>query len=139
MDTPLGPFKVTRKDGSECLHLGDLQLPHDVLAFWRWSSSDLLSNAIRGVFAEFIVACALGADLEDPRREWVAYDILTRDRIKVEVKSAAYLQTWQQERYSPISFGVAATSGWDPRGDIEFIEKKRQADVYVFALLAHKV
>ena len=29
--------------------------------FWRWAYSDLTANAVRGVFAEYLVACALDA------------------------------------------------------------------------------
>jgi len=41
---------------------GGERLPFGMEDFWRWSASDLLSNALRGVLAEFIVARALGID-----------------------------------------------------------------------------
>lgn len=58
--------------------------------FWRWAYSDFLSNTLRGVLAEYIVASALGCT-EAPRREWHAYDLVTAGGIRVEAKSAAYL------------------------------------------------
>ena len=105
--------------------------------FWVWSSSDLLSNAKRGVFAEFIVA----ADFDvagDVRAEWDAYDLTTKSGIKVEVKSAAYLQSWHQDKLSSISFSVAKSRAWDPTTNEFSDEKQRQADVYVFCLLKHQ-
>ncbi|MGL4593570.1 MAG: hypothetical protein ACRCUY_02435 [Thermoguttaceae bacterium] len=42
--------------------------------FWSWSSSDLLSNVLRGSFGEFIVASALNIDLKKPRNDWQAFD-----------------------------------------------------------------
>jgi hypothetical protein len=105
--------------------------------FWAWSSSDLLSNAKRGVFAEFIVA----ADFDvagDVRAEWDAYDLTTKSGIKVEVKSAAYLQSWHQDELSSIGFSVAKSQAWDPSTNDFSVEKQRQADVYVFCLLKHQ-
>jgi hypothetical protein len=66
-------------------------LDFDLLSFWQWSASDLLSNATRGTVAEYLVARALDADPEGIRDEWAAYDLKTKDGVKVEVKSAAYL------------------------------------------------
>ncbi len=37
--------------------------------FWSWAYSDLLNNATRGVFAEYLVAVALGVD-DQPRLAW---------------------------------------------------------------------
>jgi hypothetical protein len=66
------------------------------LEFWKWAFSDFLSNALRGVLAEFIVAKAM--DCTDVQRtEWDAYDVITSDGIKIEVKSSAYLQSWHLE------------------------------------------
>lgn len=63
-------------------------------AFWRWSASDLVSNTMRGVLAEYIVALAMGIDTEEGvRREWDAYGLVLGDGTKVEVKSAAYIQS----------------------------------------------
>jgi hypothetical protein len=58
--------------------------------------------------------------------------------IKVEVKSAAYLQSWHQNRLSNIIFSTKKTSAWDPDTNIYSKDKQRQADVYVFALLSHQ-
>jgi hypothetical protein len=47
-----------------------------VLDYWRWSNSDLVSNASRGILSEYIIGKALGCDLQ-VRDEWAAYDLLT--------------------------------------------------------------
>jgi hypothetical protein len=57
---------------------------------------------------------------------------------KIEVKSSAYLQSWKQKDYSKPIFNIPKTFAWDYKENIYDKERKRQADVYVFALLAHK-
>jgi hypothetical protein len=57
----------------------------------------------------------------------------------VEVKSAAYIQSWYQQTLSPVCFGVRKTKAWDPNTNVLAKLARRQADVYVFALLAHKI
>ncbi|USN56560.1 MAG: hypothetical protein H6766_06060 [Candidatus Peribacteria bacterium] len=65
------------KTGNECFINSDNKLPYTLLDFWRWNNSDLLSNAARGRLAEFIVAIALGVDIQLLRSERDAYDLLT--------------------------------------------------------------
>ena len=100
--------------------------------------SGLVDNTIRGVLAEFIVARAVGAPTVGTRDPWATFDLETPEGIKIEVKSSSYLQSWAQDRLSGINFGIAPSYAWNPEiGDFEG-EPKRHADVYVFALLAHK-
>ena len=108
-----------------------------VLAFWRWALSDVLSNTARGLLAEFFVACDLGVT-DSLRVEWAPFDLTSRGGIRVEVKSAAYLQRWTQKRMTSPTFSVTPTRYWDQ--DVgDFIgERKRHAEVYVFCLHAHK-
>ena len=107
-----------------------------LLDFWRWASSDLLDNTVRGQFAEFIVARALGAD-SAPRREWAGWDLETPAGTKVEVKASGYVQSWHQERPSIIRFGIRRAKGWDPADNSWDETVRRRADVYVFCLLGH--
>ena len=65
-----------------------------------------MSNTERGRLAEFIVAKAVNA-ASDRRVEWDIYDVRTPDKITVEVKTSAYLQTWKQTRLSKITFDIA--------------------------------
>ncbi len=122
---------------TQTFHHQSHSLHFTLLDFWRWSSSDLISNATRGILAEYIVAQALGV-AEESRKEWTPYDLLTPEGIRVEVKSAAYIQSWEQKRPSRIVFQIPPTRGWDEETGTYSTTVKRQADVYVFALLGHK-
>jgi hypothetical protein len=131
---PAASYMVPLLNGYEPLHRDGHPLSRTILDFWRWADSDLLSNALRGRLAEYLVAVDLGVD-QSVRREWVAWDLVTADGVRVEVKSAAFVQGWAQKRSSIISFGVSRTRGWDPDTAEFGADTKRQADVYVFALL----
>jgi len=126
------------KTGQETFHANARSLGLTLSDFWRWSLSDLVSNATRGRLAEFIVANALGISTRGVRDEWSAFDLQTPEGLKVEVKSAAYVQTWYQSSLSKISFRTPKTRAYDPNTNQLDFGAKRQADVYVFAVLAHR-
>jgi hypothetical protein len=131
------PLQVQTKTGQERFRHQAQELPITLSDFWSWAASDLVSNAWRGILAEFIVASAL--DLaKGLRREWAACDLITDSGVKVEVKSSAYLQTWSQRSFSKIVFSIGPTHYWDEQNGPLDPEKKRQADVYVFCLLKTK-
>ena len=135
----LKEIEITKHSGEEKFRDGSNNLDFNLLSFWQWSSSDLVSNATRGILAEYMVGKALGCIKDDDvRDEGRAYDLDTQAGVRIEVKSAAYVQSWQQSRLSKISFNVPKTLGWDRETNKFDKEKKRQADVYVFALLFHK-
>ncbi len=56
----------------------------------------------------------------------------------VEVKSPAYVQSWFQKAHSKITFSGKKSLAWDRESNRQSTEAKRQADVYVFAVLAHQ-
>ena len=126
-------LKATRKSGEEPMHQNGQPLGVTLLDFWRWSVSDLVSNATRGKLAEFIVASALELT-SGVRSEWDAYDLLTPDGIRVEVKSTAYLQAWFHQHLSVVQFSIRPARLWDAETNLLGEELKRQADVYVFCL-----
>ena len=107
-----------------------------ILDFWIWAASDVLNNILRGTVAEYIVSQATGA-CTPVRVEWDPVDITMRcppKRIKIEVKSAAYLQSWHQNRPSAISFDIEKKKTLtNQHGEMQI----RNADVYVFCVLAH--
>ncbi|WP_051517282.1 hypothetical protein [Deinococcus phoenicis] len=105
----------------------------DPTDFWQWAYSDFLSNALRGVLAEYIVAQAVGCT-HRPRTEWDAYDLKTDAGLKIEVKSAASLQTWPQRQPSLIRFDIDLKRGWDAETNVYAAEATRAADVYVFCV-----
>lgn len=72
------------------------------------------------------------------RDEWDAFDLKTKDGIKIEVKSAAYIQSWNQRNFSTISFSIKPARCWEAEPKRQRGEPKRHADVYVFCLLKHK-
>ena len=125
------------RSGDERFSLHGADIAWVLRDFWSWYASDLVGNALRGCLAEFIVAKALGC-AKGARTEWDACDIRTGDGLKIEVKSAAYIQSWKQFRPSKISFGIAPTQGWDAETNEYSRTATRQADLYVFCLLKHQ-
>jgi hypothetical protein len=100
--------------------------------FWSFALSDLQSNVTRGVLAEFLVARAVGAK-ENLRATWDNYDVTAPDGTRIEVKSAAYLQSWRQQTHSPIRFTGLSGLSWDDEtgwGD----SREIRADVFVFGI-----
>lgn len=124
---------MTRHSPSTSLEgLGGLTLGD----FWSWAYSDLLSNVNRSRFAEFLVASALGL-LESPRIEWDAVDLRYHDK-GIEVKSAAYLQSWQQKGPSKIGFDIGKKRALDAASNAYVLEPDRPAACYVFCLYAEE-
>ncbi len=132
----LGSIEFEKKTGAEDIICQNKK--RNLLNFWQWAYSDLIGNTERGQLAEYLVAIACGVD-EKVRISWDAYDLVLNNGIKVEVKSSGYIQTWKQKNYSKPIFNIPATLAWDHVENILDKEKKRQADVYVFALHAHKL
>ncbi len=132
----------SRRTGRERLHADGqpVEGSHDLLAFWRWSGSDLVDNTQRGIFAEFIVGIAVGdiAITSGVRDGWGNYDLTSSSGAKIEVKSAAYVQSWRQEKESSIAFNISKKLSWDPATDQYSDKPTRPADVYVFCLNTHR-
>ena len=99
--------------------------------FWRWGFSDLRSNTTRGVLGEFLVACALGLH-KKPRTAWTSYDLEYQGK-KIEVKTTAYLQTWNYGKESRAGFRINPASDWDPSKGMGKT-KQFNADIYVLCL-----
>ena len=85
----------------------------NVTDFWAFAMSDLRMNNVRGYLAEFLVAKAVGAS--GGRVEWDAYDVLSPEGIRIEVKSSAHLQVWDQRRLSRIVFTGLRGRTWTPQ------------------------
>lgn len=104
--------------------------------FWSWAYSDILNNTSRGVFAEFMIATALGL-ADKARVEWDSVDLRYEGR-GIEVKASAYLQSWYQAKLSKIRFNIAKKLAWNPETN-EWGEKpERNADIYVFCVYTEK-
>lgn len=128
---------MQQQTGQEAFFFNQTPLPFRVVDFWRWANSDLLSNTLRGILAEFIVAKALNI-ADTPRTEWDSVDLRTPSGLKIEVKSAAYLQSWQQSNLSKIIFDIAPKKSWHSETNTYDDSICRSADIYVFCLLHHK-
>lgn len=125
----LVPKAVERLTGGETFSGSTLT----VLDFWQWGFSDLRTNIVRGVLAEFFVASAVG-DPSPLRNAWDNFDVTTPSGIRVEVKSSAYLQSWNQRRVSEIVFTGLTGRSWSAETSLYGEERELRADVYVFAI-----
>ena len=130
-------LQTSRKSGDEHFSLFGEKFELRLSAFWQWSASDLVSNAMRGVLAEFLVASALGL-ADGVRNQWDAFDLLLSDGTRLEVKSAAYLQSWAHAKLSNIVFTIRPTLARSSETNDLSSELRRQADIYVFCLLDHR-
>ncbi len=124
-------------DGEKSIHAPNGQILATVNQFWQWAFSDLIGNTVRGAFAEYLVACAIGVENE-PRVMWDSYDLQSPEGITIEVKSSGYIQTWGQRKLSNIVFGIRPTIAWNKASNSFDDESKRQADIYVFCVHKHK-
>ena len=130
-DKYLPKKRVRRRRGDEPF----VGMEGNLLEFWEWAHSDIMSNTERGRLAEFIVAKAMGA-ASGHRVEWDLYDVKTPDEITIEVKTSAYLQTWRQTQLSNIIFDIAPKMEWVAGINQYKPQPKRHAMVYVFCLFA---
>lgn len=130
-------IQVKRKSGSEPFHKNGVPIGFDVLSFWGWAASNLANNNLRGHLAEFLVARELGVD-QGTRIEWDSCDIRTASGIKIEIKSASYIQAWEQEKISRISFDIAPTRKWNRSLGRREDQASRDSHVFVFCLISEQ-
>ncbi|WP_330334493.1 hypothetical protein OHS33_35225 [Streptomyces sp. NBC_00536] len=136
MSEALRAIPPRRRTGEEPLHL-DGAAHGRLIGFWAWAYSGLVGNTLRGALAEYIVALALEV-ADGTRVDWDSVDIRLPDGPRVEVKSAACLQEWDQTKLSAVSFSIAPAEGWNAvTGEVD-PARLRRADVYVFCLLDHQ-
>jgi hypothetical protein len=131
----LEEIKINPKEPKECFQFGGQHRNFSVVDFWIWNQSNLIENRIRGILAEFIVRQAL--EIKTPTRlEWDSFDLLTEKGVKIEVKSAAYIQSWKQRKLSTISFDISKTKTL-LQNNTYSTEYSRQSNLYIFCLLHH--
>ena len=94
------------------------------------------------MLAEFLVENALNGMTDTTiRNPWGDCDVVLRDGTKIEVKCCSYLQDWDQNEFSKISFGGlkakdiywSSAVGEFPKGAPGY-----KSDIYIFALLKHQ-
>lgn len=105
-----------------------------ILDYWSWSCSDLYDNTMRGVMAEFLVYSSLKTAANTKMRSnWLPFDVMSPSGRRIEVKSAAYIQSWTPDNiYSKINFDIGKKVAWD--GTTYASEAKRNCDLYVFCV-----
>lgn len=121
--------------GKEEFTLHGASVGISVLDYWAWSCSDLYDNTMRGVMAEFLVYSSIGftPPTSQMRTNWLPYDVTSPSGRRIEVKSAAYIQSWTPEDvYSKINFDIGKKLAWD--GATYASEAKRNCDLYVFCV-----
>lgn len=117
--------------GNEHFTFSGMPINKLLIDFWAWNSSDLLNNTLRGALAEFIVAAGLDIDTCRHRKDWEAFDLLYGN-VRIEVKSAAYLQAWERDKPSRIQFSIAPSRAWTAEQGYG-ADVVRHSDVYIFA------
>lgn len=134
----------TKRFGPEAFSDGDTSLSYSMNDFWSWSYSNIMFNTIRGDLGEFIIYKALEGELSNKhyslRRDGDVCDFQIDD-ICIEVKTASYIQAWEQndKPYSDINFDIARREDYDfNTGKPIKGSKKRWANIYVFCLLNEK-
>lgn len=123
-------------NGNEKFTISALEVGISLSDFWSWAYSDLINNTQRGILAEYIVFSSMYGIAKSNsrvRNDWMSYDILTPSGRRVEVKSAAYLQSWTKEYYSKILFDISPKHLWSPDEGYS-LECKRNCDLYVFCI-----
>ena len=107
-----------------------------VLDYWTWFCSDLYDNTMRGVMAEFLVTSSftmVSTHLSQTRTNWLPYDVTSPTGRRIEVKSAAYIQSWTPENVcSQIKFDIGKKLAWD--GTSYASKPDRNCDLYVFCV-----
>lgn len=101
--------------GTEHFSTNGNEIDLTMLDFWKWAYSDLSNNIPRSVLAEYIVASSLKI-AQNHRIMWQPYDLLYKD-IKIEVKSAAYVQSWESKHPDRVTFRIAPARLPDETGD----------------------
>ncbi len=134
-----------RRRGNDNITFNGMPTGYHLKDFWEWGFSDLLNNTLRGAYCEFIVATALGLDLSSCRTDWTAWDLTypiqlldgseENTDIRLEVKSGAYLQSWNCGKLSNIVLSIRPTLSWDAIAGYSD-SAIRHSDVYVFGLYA---
>ncbi|MGZ4865298.1 MAG: hypothetical protein ACXV5H_12060 [Halobacteriota archaeon] len=106
-----------------------------VLDYWQWAHSDLLSNLERAIFGEYLVGLALDVTAGTTRKEWNKIDLTYQEKF-IEVKTTGLLQRWEKAKNPSNRFDIAKKYPYEwglPDADYSG-GKIRAAHVYVFCV-----
>ena len=92
--------------------------------------SQIESNTVRGKIGEYIVSWAIGAE-DSSLDTWQAYDLMSPNGKKIEVKTTSYLQNWEQgvQNRTP-KFVVRPTRKWNKTTGLAK-ERTYNSNIYV--------
>jgi hypothetical protein len=127
---------TTTVDDDPALLSPDEQVTPDgarVTDIWSWAFSDGLATPVRQAVAEYLVACAVGADLSHPRRDTDSWDVVAPDGTTVEVMSTSRLDGWGRPRAGTVTWGRTRHGRQEEDVRSDFGASAR-ADVYVLCL-----
>lgn len=142
---PNHPSKQLQKEavtltyiGNEPFLINDKPMSITMNDYWRWAYSDLADTRNRSVLAEFLVASSIGVahlDNDISRSALKQYSLLSPDGYKLEIQSAAYIQSWDTEHPDHVSFQIAPSRLPSING-IPSLDTplQRKSDVYVFCV-----
>ena len=125
------------RNGNELFLIRGRSAGFTLCDFWQWMVSDLVYNIHRGALAEYIVAQALGVATDYPRAPWQSCDLQIHTEVSefvdLEVKSAAYVQSWHRVDSKPSAIGF----NLEPKTRATALTGRpsRNAHVYVFCVL----
>lgn len=113
----------------------------DLGEYRAWATYDLLDPGERARVAEFIVGKALHS-LGMGRQPTRPYSLETSEGCRIDVRSAARLQSWGWRREGkppPVMFNIAGASQWWDHGLGCYVDdvRARWSHVHVCALLDH--
>lgn len=121
--------------GEEQLQLGGAPIEEAMaLNFWRWAFADLRQNALRGVFAEWVVAHLMGIE-RVCREPWADCDLVTAQGVRIEIKAAAFRQSWHPEGAPPSKIVFSGLHGRRFEDGRYVAASTYNADFYIFCLL----
>ena len=95
----------------------------------------LITNVLRGVVAEAIIACALEPEWTWCSADYASWDFERGDGVKLEVKQSAARQSWTKADGKPsvAGFDIAPRKGYWVNGETWVPTPGRAADIYIFA------
>lgn len=120
--------------GNEAFTLNNKAIGIQTLDFWSWAYSDMRHPMNRAVLAEYIVHSAI-ASVDCYRQNFRPFDLLTDNGWRIEVKSAAYVNSQNPNHPDRISFRIAPARMPDASGDYkDDAPRQRNCDAYVFCV-----
>ena len=127
-----------RCESSELFSVNGHDIDLSMLDFWRWAYSDFSDIINRSALAEFIVSSSLGtssASFKRGRNCNTNLSLITYDGYRVDIKSAAFIQSINAEYPDRISFRIAPIKDLNTNDNYNRHEpRKRHSDVHIFCL-----